>query len=103
MGPQRSRWRCPKRDGPGQIEELAVEIGFRFVNRMSHLATTDLSPGTTAIQRDSKCQGSKTSGTWNSTLRLFVPLLTTKAQWQQSISLGMRRIFETTFEPSHRF
>ena len=74
MGPQRSRWRCPKRDGPGQIEELAVEIGFRFVNRMSHLATQDLSPGTTAIQRDSKCQGSKTSGTWNSTLRLFVPL-----------------------------
>ena len=51
MGPQRSRWRCPKRDGPGQIEELAVEIGFRFVNRMSHLATPDLSPGTTAIQR----------------------------------------------------
>lgn len=41
MGPQRSRWRCPKRDGPGQIEELAVEIGFRFVNRMSHLATPD--------------------------------------------------------------
>nr|DAD25604.1 TPA_asm: hypothetical protein HUJ06_027068 [Nelumbo nucifera] len=41
MGPQRSRWRCPKRDGPGQIEELAVEIGLRFVNRMSHLATPD--------------------------------------------------------------
>ena len=41
MGPQRSRWRCPKRDGPGQIGELAVEIGFRFVNRMSHLATPD--------------------------------------------------------------
>lgn len=67
MGPQRSRWRCPKRDGPGQIWELAVEIGFRFVNRMSH--QTHLSPGTTAIQRDSKCQGSKTSGTWKSTLR----------------------------------
>lgn len=30
-----------RRDGPGQIEELAVEIGFRFVNRMSHLATPD--------------------------------------------------------------
>lgn len=28
-------------DGPGQIEELAVEIGLRFVNRMSHLATPD--------------------------------------------------------------
>lgn len=41
MGPQRSRLRCPKRDGPGQIEELAVEIGLRFVNRMSHLATPD--------------------------------------------------------------
>lgn len=41
MGPQRSRWRCPKRDGPGQIGELAVEIGFWFVNRMSHLATPD--------------------------------------------------------------
>lgn len=41
MGSQRSRWRCPKRDGPGQIEELAVEIGLRFVNRMSHLATPD--------------------------------------------------------------
>lgn len=41
MGPQRSRWRCQKRDGPGQIEELAVEIGLRFVNRMSHLATPD--------------------------------------------------------------
>lgn len=41
MGPQRSRWRCPKRDGPGQIEELAVGIGLRFVNRMSHLATPD--------------------------------------------------------------
>ncbi|CAI9763545.1 unnamed protein product [Fraxinus pennsylvanica] len=36
MGPHRSRWRWPKRDGPGQIEELAVERGFRFVNRMSH-------------------------------------------------------------------
>lgn len=103
MGPQRSRWRCPKRDGPGQIEELAVEIGFRFVNRMSHLATPDAFESRNHIQRDSKCQGSKTSGTWNSTLRLFVPLLTTKAQWQQSISLGMRRIFETTFEPSHGF
>ncbi|KAK4716497.1 hypothetical protein R3W88_014835 [Solanum pinnatisectum] len=74
MGPKRSRWQCPKRDGLGQIEELAVEIGFRFVNRTSHLATPDLSVETTTIQRDSKCQGSKTSGTWNSTLRLFVPL-----------------------------
>lgn len=41
MGPQRSRWRCPKRDGLGQIEELSVEIGLRFVNRMSHLVTPD--------------------------------------------------------------
>lgn len=41
MGPQRSRWRCPKRDGPGKMEELAVKIGLRFVNRMSHLATPD--------------------------------------------------------------
>ena len=41
MGSQRSRCRCPKRDGPGQIEELAVEMGRRFVNRMSHLATPD--------------------------------------------------------------
>lgn len=39
MGPQRSRWGCQKRDGPGKIEE--VEIGLRFVNRMSHLATPD--------------------------------------------------------------
>ena len=39
MGPQRSRWRCTKRDGPGKMEELAVEIGLRFVNRMFHLAT----------------------------------------------------------------
>ncbi|PHU02805.1 hypothetical protein BC332_28056 [Capsicum chinense] len=68
MGRQRSQWRCPKCDGPGQIEELAVEIGFWFVNRMSHLVTPDLSPRTTAIQRDLKYQGSKTSGTWNSTL-----------------------------------
>ncbi|PHT46873.1 hypothetical protein CQW23_16031 [Capsicum baccatum] len=101
MGPQHSRWRCPKCNGPGRIEELAMEIGFRFVNRISHLETPDLSPGTTAIQRDLKCQGSKTYGTWNSNFRLFVPLLTTKAQWQQYISLGMRRIFEMTFEPSH--
>lgn len=49
MGPQRSRWRCPKRDGPGQIGELAVEIGFRFVNRMSHLATPDAFEPRTAI------------------------------------------------------
>ena len=41
MGPQRSRWRCPKRDGLGKIEELSVEIGLRFVNRMSHLVTPD--------------------------------------------------------------
>ncbi|PPR86460.1 hypothetical protein GOBAR_AA34244 [Gossypium barbadense] len=39
MGPQRSRWRCPKRDGLGKIEELSVEIGLRFVNRMSHLGS----------------------------------------------------------------
>lgn len=31
------------------------------------------------------------------------PLLTTKSQWKQCISLGMRRIFESTFEPSHGF
>ncbi|CAK9177421.1 unnamed protein product [Ilex paraguariensis] len=35
------KMRCPK-DGPGQIEELAVEIGLRFVNRMSHQATPDV-------------------------------------------------------------
>lgn len=32
-----------------------------------------------------------------------MPLLTTKSQWKQCISLGMRRIFESTFEPSHGF
>ncbi|KAL0292383.1 UNVERIFIED_CONTAM: hypothetical protein Scaly_3064800 [Sesamum calycinum] len=33
---------CPKRDGPGQIGELAVEIGWRFVNSItSSLATPD--------------------------------------------------------------
>ncbi|MCE5167222.1 hypothetical protein HAX54_043174, partial [Datura stramonium] len=37
---------------------------------MSHLATPDLSPETTVIQRDSKCQGSKTSGTKTSTMEI---------------------------------
>ncbi|KAK4395849.1 hypothetical protein Sango_1739200 [Sesamum angolense] len=59
------------RDGPDQIGELAVEIGWRFVNSItSSLAALDVfEPETTTIQRDSKCQGSKTSGTWNNTLR----------------------------------
>ena len=47
-----------------------MEIGLRFVNRMSHLATPDTfeSRNRSHSTGDSKCQGSKTSGTWNSTL-----------------------------------
>lgn len=47
-----------------------MEIGLRFVNRMSHLATPDAfeSRNRSHSTGDSKCQGSKTSGTWNSTL-----------------------------------
>lgn len=47
-----------------------MEIGLWFVNRMSHLATPDTfeSRNRSHSTGDSKCQGSKTSGTWNSTL-----------------------------------
>lgn len=101
MGP---RWRCPKRDGPGQIEELAVEIGLRFVNRMSHLATPDAFESRNQ-SHSTGFEMPRLEDPWDKEyfLRRFVPLLTTKSQWKQCLSLGMRRIFESTLEPSHGF
>lgn len=93
MGSQRSRWRCPKRDGPGQIEELAVEIGLRFVNRMSHLATPDAFESRNH-SHSTRFEMPRLEDLWDMEQyfkAVRAPfLLTTKSQWQQSISLGMR-------------
>lgn len=104
MGPQRSRWGCPKRDGPGQIGELAVEIGWRFVNRMSHLATPDaFEPRNHSHSTGLKMPRLEDLWDMEQYFKAVRAPLTTKSQWQECISLGMRRIFETTLEPSHRF
>ena len=100
MGP---RWRCPKRDGPGKIEELAVEIGLRFVNRMSHLATPDAFESWNH-SHSTGFEMPRLEDPWDKQyfLRRFVPLLTTKSQWKQCLSLGDAKNI-LTLEPSHGF
>lgn len=94
-----------RRDGPGQIEELAVEIGFRFVNRMSHLATPDAFESRNH-SHSTGFEMPRVEDLWDMEQYLLAPfpfVLTTKSQWQQCISLEMRRILETTLEPSRGF
>lgn len=66
-----------------------MEIGLRFVNRMSHLATPDAFES----RNHSHSTGSEMPRKFFILLDMeqyfmFVPLFTTKLQWQQFLSLG---------------